>query len=398
MTLLAGLMLFAAMSCAGALAMALINLSLYRRPPERVSEDAERPLLSVCIPARNEETNIEACVRSVLDGSYEQCEVLVYDDQSTDTTPKILARLAESDARVKPVPAVPLPAGWAGKQHACWRMSQAARGEWMLFTDADVRFDPRMLERTLAHAQQLKATGSDVGLLSTFPRQITGTLGEKLLVPMIFFLLFSYLPMWRMRQTNDPSTSAACGQFLFVRRDAYDASGGHEAFKDSYHDGIKMPRAVRRAGFKSDLFDGQDLARVRMYRGFVQTWHGFAKNAFEGLGSLGLLVFLTFVHAAAHALPFLVLAVMLIAKASGAAIDELAVFFAAFAVLFALFERWALSDRFGSGPLPILLHPIGAVLMTAVQWHSWWLARTGRRAWRGRTLGAPAPAEPGGSV
>ncbi len=387
MTLLAGLMLFAAMSCAGALAMAIVNLRLYHRPPERLDDGAERPLLSVCVPARNEADNIEACVRSVLDGTYTNCEVLVYDDQSTDATPDILARIAAEDARLRVVPTVPLPAGWAGKQHACWRMAQAARGEWMLFTDADVRFSPHMLERTLAHAHTLRAQGAEVGLLSTFPKQITGSLGERLLVPMIFFILFSYLPMWRMRQTNDPSTSAACGQFLFVRRDAYDQSGGHEAFKASYHDGIKMPRAVRAAGFKSDLFDGQDLARVRMYRGFAQSWSGFAKNAFEGLGSLGLLVFLTLVHTVAHAAPIAVFVGLVIAKAGGSEIDEWAAMFAFLAVFFAILERWLLSDRFGQGPWPVVLHPLGALAMTAVQWHSWWLSKQGRRAWRGRVLG-----------
>ncbi|MEM8757004.1 MAG: glycosyltransferase family 2 protein [Planctomycetota bacterium] len=383
MTLLAGLMLFAALSCLGALVMAMVNLRLYRRPPASLADGVDTPLLSVCIPARDEEANIEACVRSVLDGSYDNCEVLVYDDQSTDSTPEILARLAAEDDRLKLVETVPLPEGWAGKQHACWRMAQASGGEWMLFTDADVRFTEHMLARTLAHAQQLKAAGSDAGLLSTFPRQITGSFGEKLLVPMIFFLLFSYLPMWRMRQTTDPSTSAACGQFLFVRRDAYDASGGHEAFKDSYHDGIKMPRAVRKAGFKSDLFDGQDLASVRMYRGFAESWSGFAKNAFEGLGSVGLLVFLTFVHTVAHALPFVVLAL----AAAGVVEDGRAVALAGVACVAALAERAVLSARFTSGVAAVLLHPVGALAMTAVQWDSLRLAKAGRRAWRGRVLG-----------
>ncbi|MEO1583232.1 MAG: glycosyltransferase family 2 protein [Planctomycetota bacterium] len=386
MTLLAGLMLFAALSCAGALAMAIKNLSLYHRPPERLPEEVDRPLLSVCIPARDEEANIEACVRSVLDGSYSDCEILVYDDQSTDATPEILARLVAEDGRVRLVDTVPLPEGWAGKQHACWRMSQAARGEWMLFTDADVRFSPDMLERTYAHASSLSAGEGGVGLLSTFPRQITRSFGERLLVPMIFFILFSYLPMWRMRQTSDPSTSAACGQFLFVRRDAYDASGGHEAFKDSYHDGVMMPRAVRRAGFKSDLFDGQDLARVRMYRGFAQSWSGFAKNAFEGLGSVGLLAFLTFLHLVGHTGAFVVLALGL-----AGVIDDAAAFgLACSACAAMLIERGLLAARFGQGVLPVVLHPIGTAAMTAVQWHSWWLSVRGRRAWRGRVLGEGA--------
>ena len=377
MTLLAGLMLFAMLSCAGAAVMAFVNLRLYHEPPAGLPDDTDRPLLSVCIPARDEETNLESCVRSVLDGSYTHCEVLVYDDQSTDATPEILARLQAEDSRVRAVEPVPLPDGWAGKQHACWRMAQSARGEWMLFTDADVRFSPDMLERTFAHARS-----QDIGLLSTFPRQITGSLGEKLLVPMIFFLLFSYLPMWRMRQTSDPNTSAACGQFLFVRRDAYDASGGHEAFKNSYHDGVMMPRSVRRAGFKSDLFDGQHLASVRMYRGWVESWKGFAKNAFEGLGSVGLLCFLTFVHTVGHALPWVIVGLAML----GAIDDRAATGLAAGACVAVLVERSALSIRFGQGLMPVLLHPVGAVTMTAVQWHSWWLSVRGRRAWRGRVL------------
>jgi glycosyltransferase involved in cell wall biosynthesis len=378
MTLLAGLMLFAAMSCAGALAMAIVNLRLYRRPPTRLPSDAPRPLVSVCVPARNEQDNLEACARSILAGTYDRVELLVYDDQSTDQTPRILSRLAADDPRVRAVPVQPLPPGWAGKQHACWRMGQAASGEWLLFTDADVRFDPLAVERTLAIA-----LSGDAALLSTFPRQITASLGERLLVPMIFFLLLSYLPLWRMRTTTDPATSAACGQFLFVRRDAYHAIGGHEAFRASYHDGIMLPRALRRAGYRTDLFDGQDLASVRMYRGFAQTWRGFAKNAFEGLGSLGLLVFLTFVHTVAHAGPFIVLAL----AAAGRVGSGPALWLAGAAAFAALAERALLAARFRQGVVPVLLHPVGALTMTAVQWHSWWLSVTGRRAWRGRVLG-----------
>jgi hypothetical protein len=318
-------------------------------------------------------------VRSVLGGTYAGCEVLVYDDESTDQTPVILARLAAEDARVIPVQRSPLPAGWAGKQHACWRMGELARGRWLLFTDADVRFGPAMLERTLACAQ-----AKDVALLSTFPRQITRTMGERLLVPMIFFILFSYLPMWRMRGTTDPGTSAGCGQFLLVRRDAYTAVGGHAAFKSSYHDGIMMPRTLRRAGFRTDLFDGQDLAGVRMYRGLGQTWRGFAKNAYEGLGSVGLLGFLTVVHLGAHVLPWVVLGLGL----AGVVTRGPELVLAGVAMASGVAQRQILSLRFGQGPWPVLLHPLGVLAMTLVQWHSFWLSASGRRVWRGRVLGA----------
>ena len=315
--------------------------------------------------------------------------MLVYDDQSTDQTPAILARLAAADPRVKRVQTHPLPDAWNGKQHACWRMSQAAAGHWFLFTDADVRFEPGCMGLAVR-----EAVARNLGLLSTFPRQIVGTPSEALLVPMIFFLLFSYLPMGRMRRTREASTSAGCGQFLLVRADAYAASNGHAAFKDSMHDGIKMPRAVRRAGFSTDLFDATDLCSVRMYRGLASTWRGFAKNAYEGLGSVGLLAFITVLHAVAHVLPWLIVLAGAVLLASGRAgrwplgpWDPPAGLFALLAIALAVGQRAMLARAFRHPWWTPLSHPIGVMLMTAVQWHSLALHLLGRRAWRGRVQG-----------
>ncbi len=374
MTLLLILMLVATAFTAIALVMTIINLKIYRVPAPDASP-AESPRVSVCIPARDEETNIEACVRSVLDGDYANVEVVVYDDDSTDETPAILARLAEEDARVVRAPHAPLPAAWVGKQHACHQAARAATGEWLLFTDADVRFSPSMVRRTLAEAGAL---GAD--MVSTFPRQITKTLPEKLVVPMIFFILFSYLPFPRMRSTPDPSASAGCGQFLFVRTEAYTTIGGHESWKDSMHDGIKMPRTLRKAGYRTDLFDGTDLCSCRMYHGFSSTWRGFAKNAYEGLGSVGLLGFITVVHLVAHVLPWVVFVGALVGV-----VDPLAAGPAVVAIGLAYAQRLMLAGRFDQSRLGVVLHPLSVVLMTAIQWHSYALHVTGKRSWRGRT-------------
>lgn len=380
MTLLLIVLIISLIFAALALVMTCINLVIYRKPPAATTLTSS-PLITICIPARNEEANIEACVRSVLASTHSNLEVVVYDDQSTDSTPSILAQLMASDSRVRAGSTVPLPAGWNGKQHACWRMSQDAKGDWLVFTDADVRFEPGCISRALAAATILKAE-----LISTFPRQITGSLSEALAVPMIFFVLFSYLPMGMMRNSNSAAASAGCGQFLMITRKAYNASGGHASFKDSMHDGVKMPREARRAGFHSDLFDGTDLISVRMYRGFSQTWRGFAKNAFEGLGSLGLLLFFTFAHLLAHILPWIVLPTLLICAAFGPldAAQQRALLLAGTCVVLNLFQRMLLSYRFRQGVAPVLLHPIGVLMMTAIQWHSYYLARTNQRAWRGR--------------
>ncbi|MEQ8769774.1 MAG: isopentenyl-diphosphate Delta-isomerase [Phycisphaerales bacterium] len=376
MSPLAWIMAAGAMCALLALVMCVVNLSLFR--PAR-DEQAGDDLVSVCIPARDEEANIEACVRAALASEHGSVEVLVYDDESTDRTPEILTRLAAEDGRVRAVPRVPLPEGWNGKQHACHRMSEAARGSWMLFTDADVRLEPDAVRRALAFAK-----GTDSDLVSTFPRQIVGSVGELLLVPMMFFVLLSYLPFARMRTSRSPGASAGCGQFLFARAEAYRETGGHAAFKDSMHDGIMMPRAFRRRGFRTDLFDGTRVCSVRMYRGWRETWRGFAKNAFEGLGSVVLLSVISVMHLFGHVIPWVVAPVLIVTRA-----DDAALAWSVTAVGAGAIERVLLAVRFRHSVVLALLHPISIVAMTAVQWWSYVLHVRGERSWRGRTAGGP---------
>lgn len=355
------------------LVMTIVNLRIYRRPQPDAAIEGE-PLVSVCIPARDEEANIEACVRSLLESDYPHVQVVVFDDDSTDNTPKILGRLTEKDDRIIVAPHAPLPNGWVGKQHACHQAGLAATGDWLLFTDADVRFAPGAVRAALSSAQE-----QDAAMVSTFPHEITRSLGEALVIPMIHFILFSYLPMPRMRSTLDPGASAGCGQFLFVRTDAYRAVGGHEAWMDSMHDGIKMPRALRSAGHRTDLFDGTDIVACRMYDGFADTWRGFTKNAYEGLGSLGLLIFVTVLHTLGHLLPWTVLVLAVLGVA-----DPISTGPAVVAIGIAYAQRLVLAGRFRHSNTTVMLHPLGVLLMTIIQWHSFVLHTTGRRSWRGR--------------
>ncbi|MEO1128863.1 MAG: glycosyltransferase [Planctomycetota bacterium] len=381
------LMISAGVIAGGGLAMTLINFGVYRRADAEARPPTPAPLITICIPARNEQDNIEACVRSLLANDYPEIEVVVYDDDSTDDTPDILRRLSQEDPRVRIAPHAPLPPGWVGKQHACAQAAHASRGQWLLFTDSDVRFEPACLRLALDEALRLRAQ-----LISTFPRELTGTLAEALIVPMIHFVLFSYLPMPRMRENPSPAASAGCGQFLLVRRDAYDAAGGHESWKDSMHDGIRMPRAIRRAGYRSDLFDGTDLCSCRMYEGLGQSWRGFAKNAYEGLGSPVLLLFITALHLIGHVLPWVyLLGIPLGAWDAGGSLPAI------LAIALAFTQRMLLAQRFGQPILGALLHPVGIVMMTAIQWHSFVLHITGRRSWRGRSQ-STSPTAPSATV
>lgn len=372
--------------CAGASAIPLLvaagNLRRYTK--SRTDAAAPDTRVAVCVPARNEEANIEACVRSLLAQDAPDLRVVVADDGSTDSTPAILARLAAEDARVIVVNPPPLPPGWNGKQHACWNAGNAAIDAgcgWLLFTDADVRFTPDAVRRAVDEAHRL-----DTPMLSAFPRQITGTLSEAAMVPMMFFLLLGYLPMGRMRRFTAPSYGAGCGQFLLVRSQTYQAFDGHRAFKDTMHDGIRMPKAVRALGQKSDLFDGSDLVSVRMYRGWRETWRGFAKNAYEGVGSPGLLIFLTLLHLGGHAAAWIIWPLALAMGWSPLIWAP-----ALAACVLQLTQRAMIARRVGHAWASVWLHPIGVTLMTAVQWWSWHLQRAGKRAWRGRVQGEADP-------
>lgn len=378
----------------GAIIMTVSNLRRLPIPEVAVDSDCTPEFrLCVCIPARNEAANIEACVRSVLASGPSSVRVLIYNDQSKDDTGAIVDRMAAADPRIMSVPTQRMPAGWCGKQHACWQLGQyamtlddASDADWMLFIDADVRIEPGGLARTTHHAAQLDADGS-LGLVSTFPRQITRSLGEAMLVTSIFFVLLSYLPFGRMRNTLDPAASAACGQFILVKQRCYRAFGGHEALRDSMHDGVRMPRLARARGFRTDLFDGADIATCRMYDGFAEAWRGFSKNAFEGLGSPLLLLFLTLLHIIGHIAPPIILIAGITHSFISGDPKWIVITSSAIATILGIAQRLMIAARERHTPSVALLHSISVLLMTLVQWWSWYLDRTGRRTWRGRTLG-----------
>lgn len=369
------------------LILGIVNMRRYRYAPKLadIREETQHFRVAVCVPARNERDNIEACVRSILSSQAVDVRAYVYDDESTDGTGALVTQMAAGDDRVVVVPRQVLPTDWNGKQHACFRMAEHGLShdralEWFLFTDADVRFEPDAVARALGFALRSKSS-----LVSTVPREITGSIGEMLLVPLIHFVLMGYLPIGRMRKTLDPAASAACGQFILVSREAYSASGGHDRFRASMHDGVKFPRAVRKAGLRTDLFDGTDLVSCRMYRGLAQTWRGFAKNAFEGLGSVALLVFITLYHAFGQVLPWVVVALAFVEG-----VWSFGATLAVAAIGCALAYRALLATRFRQSWWNLALHLPSIVMLSAVQWRSLWLHHTGRRGWKGRVAGSLA--------
>lgn len=349
-----------------------VNLVVFRAPPPYAP--AQRPRVSLLIPARNEESNIGAALGAALASEGVDLEVVVLDDGSTDRTAAIAAAHMQRDARLRLVAAPPLPRGWCGKQHACHVLAGQARHSLLVFADADVRLAPDALARI---AGLLERRGLD--LVSGFPHEETGTPAEALIVPLIHVLLLGYLPIWLARHVQHPAFAAGCGQLMAVRRDAYRRAGGHAAIRSSRHDGLMLPRAFRRAGCTTDLFDATDLAQCRMYRGGREVWQGFAKNATEGMATPLALPVWTLLLGGGHVLPFLVLLAALVAGSWPAVAAS------ALAGACVYGTRIALVLQFRQSWLGALLHPLGIALLLVLQWTALIAALRGRPAvWRGR--------------
>ncbi|MCR4392610.1 MAG: glycosyltransferase [Candidatus Acetothermia bacterium] len=251
-------------------AFSVTNLLFFRRLgwaclPERL------PPVSILVPARDEERNIASCVQSLLAQDYPEFEVIVLDDDSRDGTGKLLEELSAcSGGRLRVLEGRPLPAGWLGKHWACHQLAQAAGGELLLFTDADTVHHPRALRDAVASLD-----GHRLGALSALPRQRVGTAGEALVIPLVPWVVHTFVPFllpWR--------APAAIGQFMLFRREAYWAAGGHRAVRTEVLDDIALARNVKRARVGWEFFDASGRVETRMYRGWREVSRGLAKNLF----------------------------------------------------------------------------------------------------------------------
>lgn len=348
------------------------NLRGFARPTRAPPEGTA---VSILIPARDEASAIERSVRRALASTGVTVEVQVLDDDSTDDTAAIVARLACEDARVTLHRAAPLEAGWAGKQRACWLLAQRAKYDVLMFVDVDVELAPD----AAAAAAGLLLGQDRLGMVSGFPRQVAVGVAERLIVPWIHVLLLGYLPMDRMRRSSQPAYGAACGQWIVARRDAYRAVGGHAAAPLSRHDGTSLPRAFRRAGWMTDVFDGGDLARCRMYDDLASVWQGFAKTPGEAMATWRALPWWTALIGSGHVLPAVVLIGGLVAGRTDLVVAGLLGSAANVAL------RVALCARLGQPRLGAALHPLGATMLLAIQWYSLLRNAAGRASvWRGR--------------
>lgn len=328
----------------------------------------EAPRLSVLIPARNEASNIVACVQSVCHNDSAALEVIVLDDHSTDGTGDLVRQAFAHDRRVSVIDGQERPDDWLGKAFACHQLAHQARGEWWLFLDADARLEQDALEAAMDVAL---AQGS--GLVTGFPRQVTKTWFERLIVPLMNFTIACHLPIRLVRFSNDPRFVAAHGAFMLVQANSYRHIGGHEANKADLVDDMAMARTMKKAYFPVTLARLSTHVHMRMYTDARGVWNGYKKNIYAGVGRNSFLLFtMLIVYGILYIFPF----VSLLFTYDFAAL---------YAILLAVCIKFSVDRTYGQKwPYAFLLLP-GMMGLILIGIASWWGAVSGRGyVWKGR--------------
>jgi hypothetical protein len=377
--LIGGLSIVAAALAALPALLTVANLRAFRHAPPPPA-GGPTPRVSVLVPARNEQAAIGRLCGDVLASTGVDLDLVILDDGSEDRTAEVVTAIAAEDPRVQLVRGRPLPAGWCGKQHACWQLAQTARHDTWVFLDVDVSPTPEALARVVAC---LDASGA--ALVSGFPRQVTVGLLDWLLLPLIHFILLGFLPIGRSRRDGAAGLAAGCGQLFVTRRADYGRAGGHEAIKASLHDGVKLPRAYRRAGLATDIFDATDLASCRMYESSADVWRGLSKNATEGIGAPATIVPFTVLLAGGQILPAVLVARGLVDGWRDW--PRWAIPFAVVAAALAWAPRLLDAIRFRQSFASAAAHPLAVAVFLVIQWIALVRRQLGlKTAWRGRSL------------
>lgn len=376
-----------------------LNWRLFAAPRRRSWEKEDAPLVSVLVPARNEARRILPCLLSLVAQDYPNYEIIVLDDHSEDDTARVVMHFGftrEPGASRRLVEGNRLPDGWTGKSWACHQLATEARGDYLVFTDADTVHEAAALGAFVGHALKTRAA-----LLSAWPWQITGTWSEQAVIPLVYVLLLGALPHYLLRRLQRrpeyargasraslETLGAANGQFMMFRRDAYETIGGHAAVRDHLVEDVALGRLVAARtgeGLRLINCDGSRLVHCRMYTSFLEVWEGFTKNlraafadsavsfwVFGLLQFCGLLV--PFVFAAWPKLS---------GKWWWIPVAQ---------VVWIYGLRLALAMRFRTSLLGAWLHPVGQALSLLIGLNSWRLSTRQGVTWKGRRYRMSQPA------
>jgi glycosyltransferase involved in cell wall biosynthesis len=344
------------------------NLSLNESPRGPIE-------VTAIVPARNEEQVIAACVQA-LERQPEIAQILVVNDQSTDRTADIVRGLLPEIPHLRLLETENVPANWVGKNNAVWLGAREARSSWLLFTDADAELGAGAVARALSIAEETAAS-----LVSFSPEQVTKTWYEKALIPFVYCRLAKY---FSFDEANDPASSvaAANGQFLMMRRDAYEAIGGHASVASEVLEDVALARRAKAAGQPIWFGSGKGFVRARMYRSFDAMCEGWTKNLYQLLGGTPGRVY----RELRMVVPWIPLVLLLLGIKSPFAL------LAGVALLVARHAAYGGTLASNQFRVSYILYYIpGVALYAGVLWASYRAHVKGKVAWKGREVSVGVP-------
>lgn len=248
----------------------------YKKRHKRSTREAS---VSVLIPARNEEKNLSKILSDINCELTDLDEVIVFDDESEDNTLRVAEGFKESISSLKTLHSDGLKEGWLGKNYGCYNLSKEAKGDYLLFVDADVRLHAEALDFAVSYMEE-----HHLGMMSIFPKQVMISNGEKIVVPIMNQILLNLLPLFLVKHSTLPSLSAANGQFLLFKREVYNELEPHSKFRDSAVEDIMISRFLKRMGIRISTIVGVDSVCCRMYSSFNEAVKGFSKNILHFFG------------------------------------------------------------------------------------------------------------------
>jgi len=265
--------------------VALSNLIFSQKLPKADLSCSD--FVSVLIPARNEEKHISNILSDLLSQDYQNIEIIVFDDLSIDHTAAIVSDMSLNDSRIRLVRSTGLPEGWLGKNFACHELAQQAKGDYLLFLDADVRVGKDLIYRTIHFAKK-----NHLGLLSIFPKQEMFSRGEWATVPVMNYILITLLPLILVKRSNFTSLSAANGQFMLFNSDTYRCFYPHQRLRNNKVEDIGIARLFKQHKVRIACLAGNESISCRMYTGFNEAVNGFSKNVISFFGGSFLIAIL----------------------------------------------------------------------------------------------------------
>lgn len=336
---------------------------------EKLTKDF--PFVSILIPARNEERNIENVIESIKKQNYPNYELIILNDNSIDNTYNIAKKAIQPIQKAKIINGIELPTDWLGKNWACKQLADESKGEILIFTDADNFFDENAISKTVNIINRYK-----LDMFSVFPQQITSSFWEKLIIPIIDLIIYSGLILKTTLLVPLSAFAAANGQWIAVRRKSYFEIGGHQSVKNHIVEDVALSRVFKQSNKRILTGAGTEVVFGKMYSNFSEIWHGLSKNVF------GLTNFKT--------IPFFIILIVFIFTS---VIPYISIFvkeyfyFSLILISLNIFWRGLLAINFKHNLLlSIILHPISIIIFVIIGLNSFYQSKYGVLNWKGRKI------------